>query len=626
MRCACAIGGTHDDDSDRRPSDRLDRGSARASAAAADRPSSQRRRGFPQRRSRRRPARPHAAFRRRLHRAVPQAPARMPNSSWSNGIRRRNGRRSRTALNWPADFGPATRTGRHRPAKPARLVAAFRRAAAVPDDRQERRHSPGARTLRARDQYRHSVRRRDRALSARPAEARHHAACRPLRRPGRPLPENVPFDRVLGRMSRPLVPGPHPARNAGRLTAAGCVGRDDGDLASRLLALYCEAQIFGWGEPIGRAGERACPSGAGACDMLWRCDREVTRGEARARRRGCCFKAARRASDRLWRRVDQDHAAGDLAQSRLLAHPPRLAANSDRTAEAEDAQHVAKGRANAKALLRRIPKAWELIGPGQMTSANARRATTRAHAAPSYQRLRRFHPVVPRRLVSAARLSGMADLLMAHRFRLHVRGQRQRHLRRSRSIPGIASTISTTARAPAGRMTARRNCLRASTATACPTSATNSSGKSSSSLPRRRTSAIVNDEDWGLVDYSLDEREVAPAPPRAAGACAARTGVLRGSSRDEPAGPEGELVPSFETVSVDHVQAYWDARPCNLRHSEQAGRQPAAISTRSNSANISSSRTSRPSRSFPAGRASACLRSAAASAPIRSTSPVMARP
>ncbi len=26
---------------------------------------------------------------------------------------------------------------------------------------------------------------------------------------------------------------------------------------------------------------------------------------------------------------------------------------------------------------------------------------------------------------------------------------------------------------------------------------------------------------------------------------------------------------SFETVSVDHVQAYWDARPCNLRHSDQ---------------------------------------------------------
>jgi ubiquinone/menaquinone biosynthesis C-methylase UbiE len=28
-------------------------------------------------------------------------------------------------------------------------------------------------------------------------------------------------------------------------------------------------------------------------------------------------------------------------------------------------------------------------------------------------------------------------------------------------------------------------------------------------------------------------------------------------------------VSPFETVSVDHVQAYWDARPCNLRHSDQ---------------------------------------------------------
>lgn len=26
---------------------------------------------------------------------------------------------------------------------------------------------------------------------------------------------------------------------------------------------------------------------------------------------------------------------------------------------------------------------------------------------------------------------------------------------------------------------------------------------------------------------------------------------------------------SFETVPLDHVQAYWDARPCNLRHSDQ---------------------------------------------------------
>ncbi len=26
---------------------------------------------------------------------------------------------------------------------------------------------------------------------------------------------------------------------------------------------------------------------------------------------------------------------------------------------------------------------------------------------------------------------------------------------------------------------------------------------------------------------------------------------------------------SFEQVSVEHVQAYWDARPCNLRHSDQ---------------------------------------------------------
>jgi ubiquinone/menaquinone biosynthesis C-methylase UbiE len=28
-------------------------------------------------------------------------------------------------------------------------------------------------------------------------------------------------------------------------------------------------------------------------------------------------------------------------------------------------------------------------------------------------------------------------------------------------------------------------------------------------------------------------------------------------------------VSPFETVSVEHVQAYWDARPCNLRHSDQ---------------------------------------------------------
>ncbi len=33
----------------------------------------------------------------------------------------------------------------------------------------------------------------------------------------------------------------------------------------------------------------------------------------------------------------------------------------------------------------------------------------------------------------------------------------------------------------------------------------------------------------------------------------------------------------FETVPVDHVQAYWDARPCNLRHSDQAGRKPALL-------------------------------------------------
>ena len=275
----------------------------------------------------------------------------------------------------------------------------------------------------------------------------------------------------------------------------------------RLLALYCEAQIFGWSEPAGRIGG-GFSAIAGRLEHGQGLHRVVRPAQT-------CYGIERRCCKHFALPVRQcatsveDHPTGDAAQT---AHIGALSASSE-------VQTASKARG---IYAERLVTSRERIQWRAEISAEGVPLATAAEMTPQ-------SPPAKAWPVWGLHTNGCGDFTLLSRddwFRL--RGYPEWPI-----FSWHIDSVLCSRRAPA---TSRRSSLDAKhridhidhskgsgwshdgaaqlfarlDRTACPTSATNSSCASTRICRRPRTQAIINGEDWGLVEYTLAEREVAP--------------------------------------------------------------------------------------------------------------------
>ncbi len=317
------------------------------------------------------------------------------------------------------------------------------------------------------------------------------------------LRENMPFDRVLaecrGRWFQVHT-------RLGTLDASRrrLVGRDGGRV-SRLLSLYCESQIFGWTEPVGRVGERFAQRLQQGCDAVLALHSLVTRDRL-ARGTEAALRAVRTWPGRLRREFAKVRPAATL--------PNRAYWRARRTLRRLPTIHLnAKLRSlhrKAGMALEQFPKAWALIGP-------LVRLTPQSPIQRRLARIRRLHT------------NGCGDFTLMTRddwFRL--RGYPEWPIfswhidsvlmfaASANDIPQVAlnsghriyhidhSKGSGWSPDGAAQLFARLD--------------RNGAPYLSNELVQRKQiefaeapdTAIVNGEDWGLVEYTLAEREIDP--------------------------------------------------------------------------------------------------------------------
>jgi hypothetical protein len=325
------------------------------------------------------------------------------------------------------------------------------------------------------------------------------------------LAKNGPFDRALaecrGRWFQVNT-------RLGTLDAdrRRLVGRDDGSLTSRLLALYCEAQVFGWSEPIGRAGERFAHRIQDGCDAFaaWR---SLLTRDMIARGTDVALRTARRIPARLWRELTKLQPLATLSDRSYW----RIRRALQRIPTDRVRRKMRRIPQKAASFLRRVPRIWELILPlVQMTpqSPVKRRLT----------RMRRLHT------------NGCGDFTLLSRddwFRL--RGYPEWPIfswhidsvlmfaASANDIPQVAldaehriyhihhSTGSGWSHEGAAQLFARldRNGV--------PYIGKDFVLAKQLQFAENPGSAIVNREDWGFDAYALAEREIVPAGSHAAG-------------------------------------------------------------------------------------------------------------
>ena len=172
---------------------------------------SQRRRDRAQRRPRRQSALPDAAVRERADRTVRPAPP-LGGARPRRVEPTRGPAAARGGARVAGERGLVRRADRRGSARAAHAARARRPAAAVPDDRQERRHPACPRQVRARDEHRHPLPGRAGGVP-RPGGARPGAGLprRPRRRPGRDRPG------VVDGRAAALLPGASDPRQLLRL-------------------------------------------------------------------------------------------------------------------------------------------------------------------------------------------------------------------------------------------------------------------------------------------------------------------------------------------------------------------------------------------------------------------------
>lgn len=339
------------------------------------------------------------------------------------------------------------------------------------------------------------------------------------------LAENMPFDRALaecrGRWFQVHT-------RLGTLDAdrRRLVGRDDGSLTSRLLALYCEAQVFGWSEPVGRAGERVARrlQEHGNAVLAWRS--LVTR-EMLAHGVDATWGAVWRIPAWLERELVKLRPLATLPDRAYWRVRRRLRQIPTARLRRKMRSFSLKAGRKAASFVRRIPQAWDLIGPFvQLTprSPAARRLARARHlhtngcgdftllARDDWFRLRGYPewPIfswhIDSLLMFAAAAHDIPQVALDANHRIyhidHSKGSGWSH-------DGAAQLFARLER--------------------------NGIPYLSNELVRRKltefaenpAAAIVNGEDWGFAARTLDEREIVPAAPRVAEAMHRPHGVLR---------------------------------------------------------------------------------------------------